>query len=46
MNLERPFFLIPIYKNMPEQDSYNDKHYTEKMMHQQQQINSGLFNQF
>ena len=36
---------IPIYKNMPEQDSYNDKHYTEKMMHQQQQINSGLFNQ-
>jgi hypothetical protein len=36
---------IPIYKNMPEQDTYNDKHYTEKMMHQQQQINSGLFNQ-
>ena len=36
---------IPIYKNMPEQDSYDDNHYTEKMMHQQQKINSGLFNQ-
>ena len=36
---------IPIYKNSPEQNSYDDNHYTEKMMHQQQKINSGLFNQ-
>jgi len=37
---------IPIYKNMPEQNPYDDNYYTEKMMHQQQKINSGLLNQF
>jgi hypothetical protein len=36
---------IPIYKNMPDKNSYDDNHYSEKMMHQQQNINSGLFNQ-
>ena len=36
---------VPIYKSSQEQNRYDDSNYTEKMMHQQQQINSGLLNQ-
>ena len=36
---------VPIYKSAQEQNKYDDSNYTEKMMHQQQQINSGLLNQ-
>ena len=36
----------PVYKSSQEQNRYDDdRHYTEKMMHQQQQMNSGLLNQ-
>jgi hypothetical protein len=36
---------VPIYKSSQSQNRYDDSNYTEKMMHQQQQINSGLLNQ-
>lgn len=38
---------IPIYKNNSYQnnDNYDDRNYTEKMIHQQQNANSGLLNQ-
>ena len=36
---------VPIYKSSQDKNSYDDSNYTEKMMHQQQQINSGLFGQ-
>ena len=43
----------PMYKNTSFQnnnndnnDNYNDRNYTEKMMHQQHNVNSGLFSQF
>ena len=38
---------VPIYKSSQEQNGfYDDRHYTDKMMHQQQELNSGLLNQF
>ena len=37
---------VPIYKSSHDQNRYNDdRNYTEKIMHQQQQINSGLLGQ-
>jgi hypothetical protein len=36
---------VPIYKSSQDKNNYDDSNYTEKMMHQQQQINSGLFGQ-
>ena len=36
---------VPIYKSSQDKNSYDDSNYTAKMMHQQQQMNSGLLGQ-
>jgi hypothetical protein len=35
----------PVYKSNDKNSYYDDRHYAEKMMHQQQESNSGLFGQ-